>query len=95
MDTNIEAGTITECVESVTPRELRLGDTVKLSLAGYATGTVFQITSDEVHIVRPYIHTNDFSYTGGVLWYTGVEIVKLWLGSASPVAVVERGRELR
>lgn len=31
-----------------------------------------------VHLVRPYMQTSDFTYTGGVIWYIGVEQYSLY-----------------
>ena len=59
--------------------DLVLGDKVNL-LGGepYGWATVVQITGEEVHIFRVYVHVGDFSYTGGVLHFTGSETVKVW-----------------
>lgn len=59
--------------------DLVLGDKVDL-LGGdpYGWGTVVQITAEEVHIFRPYVHIGDFSYTGGVQHYIGTELVKVY-----------------
>ena len=64
------------------PAELVLGDRVNL-LPGedYGWATVVNITADTVELVRPYVHIGDFTYTGGVLHYIGVETVRLWTGS--------------
>ena len=35
--------------------------------------TVKQIKGDDITFYRPYTHTGDCSYTGGVLCYVGVE----------------------
>jgi len=70
-------------------RDINLGDTVRLSLPEYGTATVFNVTEDEVHLVRPYIHLADStSYTGGVMHYTGTEIVKLWRDSDRTLTVL-------
>jgi len=69
-------------------RDINLGDTVRLNLPEYGTATVFNVTEDEVHLVRPYIHLADFSYTGGVMHYTGTEIVKLWRDSDRTLTVL-------
>ena len=79
----------------VYPRELRLGDKVKLFEGDYGTGTVFNVEGGAVSIIRPYIHTADFSYTGGVQWYIGTETVKVSVESERCFELIERGRELR
>ncbi len=58
--------------------ELVLGDQVDLLGGPYGWATVVNITDDEVHMIRPYIHIGDFEYTGGVLHYTGHETVKVY-----------------
>lgn len=64
----------------LTPRELQLADVVQPDLDyGYNYLTVKQITASEVVLVRPFIHTADFSYTGGVLTYIGLEEVRVHL----------------
>lgn len=54
---------------------LELGDEAKLegNWNSYATFTVVKIEENAIHVVRPYIHTSDFSYTGGVIPYVGME----------------------
>lgn len=66
----------------LTAKDLVLGDKVNL-LPGepYGWATVVQITDEEVHMVRPYVHIGDFTYTGGVLNYLGNETVKVWAKS--------------
>ncbi len=59
---------------------LELGDVVKLFDGAYSYGTVQQVTEHEVFIFRPYVHTADFSYTGGVMTYIGQETVRVWRG---------------
>lgn len=54
--------------------ELKLADVV-MDRRNLELGllTVKNIKDDLVSFVRPYTHTGDFSYTGGVICYTGVE----------------------
>lgn len=54
-------------------KELQLADVVELFEGPFGTGTVTQITADEVIISRPYGVTQDFSFTGGVPYSVGVE----------------------
>lgn len=61
--------------------ELKLTDQIRLFEDPYGWATVREITEEEVILTRPYIATADFSYTGGVMTYIGLEEVKLWLGS--------------
>jgi hypothetical protein len=53
--------------------DLKLADTVELFEGAYGTGTVSQIKDGIVTIMRPYGATAEFSYTGGVIFYTGLE----------------------
>lgn len=54
--------------------ELGLGDVVRISDAGpFLCGVVRKVTDIEVIVFRPYAITADFSYTGGVIPYIGVE----------------------
>ena len=60
--------------ETMKATGLQLADTV-LDAANHEIGllTVKQIKDGQITFVRPYIHTADFSYTGGVICYTGIE----------------------
>lgn len=62
-------------MKNVKASDLRLGDIVRFAddRKPYQDFTVNNIEEDCVHVVRPYIHTLDFSYTGGVPWHIGVE----------------------
>jgi hypothetical protein len=55
--------------------ELELGDTVKLFDGPFGWGVVRRITDTLVTVFRPYAITADFSYTGGVIPYVGIEEV--------------------
>jgi len=70
--------------------ELQLGDTIQFELEAWSTAIVTQITEDEIHYFRPYGHTADFSYTGGVIPYIGIENGKLSKYSKHPVKVIYR-----
>ena len=58
--------------------DLVLGDRVRLMEDPYGWGTVVQVTEEEVHIFRVFVHVSDFVYTGGLMHYTGHELVKVW-----------------
>lgn len=61
--------------------KLQLADKVSLEMSeGYDTATVEQINHAEctVKLIRPYIHTADFSCTSGVFTYVGWEYVTLY-----------------
>ena len=56
--------------------ELRLGDRVRPkhpASRAFTDMVVKQIKNDEITFFRPYAHTADFSYTGGVICYVGIE----------------------
>ena len=55
--------------------ELKLADTVRTTEGDvpWACGTIVQVSSNTVRIFRVYGITADFSYTGGVIPYIGVE----------------------
>lgn len=58
--------------------DLRLGDTVSPThddngSRAYETATVVQIKDGRIYLFRPYATTADFSYTGGVIPYIGIE----------------------
>lgn len=74
--------------------DLKLADVVQLSDGAYMTATVSQVTADEVILTRPYIQTADFSYTGGVITYIGLETVKYYRHTERWVTVLER-KELK
>jgi hypothetical protein len=54
-------------------RELKLGDVVKLSENAWSTATVTQIKDGLISLHRPYTHTSDIEYSGGLIAYTGLE----------------------
>ena len=70
--------------------ELKLADIVELFDDGYGTATVVQITESEIHFFRPYVHTADFSYTGGVIHTIGFEYCKYSLNSNRVFKVFQR-----
>lgn len=53
--------------------EIKLADTVKLFDGPWGFAIVTKITADEIILIRPYGTTADFSYTAGVMFYTGQE----------------------
>ena len=58
-------------------RKLNLGDVVRLDgQSPYDCATVKQLTAYEVTLFRPYVSTADFSYSGGVVCYIGIEEFK-------------------
>lgn len=79
--------------------ELKLADVVILNQHAYSYATVKQITkrgTDLVNITlfRPYTQTADFSYTGGVICYIGIEEFTITVPDYEKFIVVER-KELK
>lgn len=76
--------------------DLKLGDVVAtVRTAAYRAATVVKIDGDAVHLERPYIHTADFEYTGGVISYVGIDRYTLPLTDAWPVLRLAVGPPLR
>lgn len=65
--------------EKVAAKDLRLADEVRLDgMSAWNTAIVEKVTDEFVTFFRPYGVSADFSYTGGVLCYTGVEHFSVW-----------------
>lgn len=62
---------------------LRLGDTIRVDLEAYADAVVKQINVEKrlVELFRPYMHTSDFIYSGGVIPYIGTENYSINFGT--------------
>jgi hypothetical protein len=80
---------------------LLVGDRVNLFAdqpgASYGWATVVAVTENCVDLIRPYIHTSDFTVTPGrgqsgerLLSYTGMEVVRLPRDSSRTFSVVFR-----
>ncbi len=86
--------------------ELRLADIVMLNCKdgfgkgaieipqAYTCATVIRVTDTEVTFFRPYVQTADFSYTGGVIPYIGIERFSISRDS-SPLHLVLMREELK
>lgn len=77
--------------------ELQLADVVRrVGSRGYAYDycTVRQIKDGVVTLFRPYVHTADFSGTGGVICYIGTEDIELRVDDSSRWYVLQR-KELK
>ncbi len=79
----MEYRTVRRVIPVVNTSELQLGDRImrlldsgdqrsEPDLEGGVT-TVKQIADGKVSLFRPYTHTADFSSTGGVICYVGIE----------------------
>ena len=66
--------------------QLLCGDFVEIPFTSAATGdlgsafVVKNVTKDKVFLWRPYTHLADFTYTGGVICYAGINEVTLERG---------------
>ncbi len=83
-----------ERVVHETANVLLVGDRVNLFAdqpgAPYGWGTVIEVTENEVVVVRPYVHTADFTTTSGLMSYLGQETVRLYRDSDRVFTVVFR-----
>ncbi len=80
-------------MKKVTTDSLRLGDVVAISNFGkYTNASVIHINHDaqEVEIFRPYVHTANFEFTGGVIPYIGTERFKIPFNNAYEIWLVEK-----
>ena len=59
--------------EKIKAKNLKLADIVRLNGQPFSDMIVKKATEETVTFFRPYGVTADFSYTGGVICYTGVE----------------------
>jgi len=75
----------------LTAKELKLADTVRLTcVGGYNTATVKNVTAEHVTLFRPYVETADFSYTGGVICYIGIEEFSIPRNDSFEYEVIDR-----
>lgn len=60
----------------VVAKNLQLADVIRRPgcESPYGCGTVKSIEDGHAIVFRPYVHTADFSYTGGVICYIGFEM---------------------
>jgi hypothetical protein len=83
-----------ERVVRETANVLLVGDRVNLFAdqpgAPFGWGTVIEVTEEEAVVVRPYVHTSDFTTTSGLMSYLGQEIVRLYRKSERVLDVVFR-----
>lgn len=75
-------------------KDLKLADRVRLGNFPFADAIVKQIKDGKVILFRPYATTADFSYTGGVIPYIGIEEVIYYQGDDGEVEVLDR-KELK
>jgi hypothetical protein len=77
--------------------ELQLGDTIcsrgvadSMPPRPWSTTIVVKIEDGLVHLWRPYGTTADFSYTGGVIPYVGIETYKIEVNDATEWTLYDR-----
>lgn len=63
-------------MKTIKGNKLKLADVIRLDADKFADAIVCQITDTEVILRRPYMQAEDFSYTGGVITYIGLEEFK-------------------
>lgn len=72
-------------------RNLMLGDRVRLDgIDAYSDATVIDITDKEITLFRPYVQVSDFTYTGGLIPYIGIEKFNVWRDSDTEVLLLHR-----
>ena len=72
-------------------KELKLADQIVRANGSVPhVVTVKQIKDNEITFFRPYTQTGDFSYTGGVICYIGVEEWTESVDSSSEWTLLER-----
>lgn len=82
---------------TIAARDIKLGDTIELAFmptTSFRMAVARQVTDKEITLFRIYIHTSDFSYSGGVVCYQGHEDVVISRDSTTLLRLCER-RELR
>lgn len=76
-----------------------LGDVVRLALdseisAPFNSCTVInKLPNGDVTLYRPYVHTADFSYTGGVIPYIGAETFNVY--ATNTLRLLKAGEALK
>ena len=77
----------------ITTAELQLADVVEAESTTnlvWTTCIVTQIENGQVTLFRPYGHTGEFSYTGGVIPYVGIETYKVDVDSDATWTLFQR-----
>ena len=74
-------------------KHLQLGDVVRLYDDAYADATVKNVTNAVVTLFRPYVVTADFSYSGGVICYVGIE--EFSVSRTGGFTLVRRGQPIK
>ena len=78
----------------IKPKDMQLGDRVRMiwekQSPPFMDSVVKQITDLNVTLFRPYVHTADFSYTGGVICYIGIDTWNIARDSSTEFLLLER-----
>lgn len=74
--------------------DLKLADVLHMFDGAFGTAVVHKVTDEGVYLERPYMCTDDFSSTGGVSTYIGVERFSLPKCSDRTYTVLSR-KDLR
>ena len=77
-------------IQTITPREMQLGDVIRNGDSPFSDSTVKQIKDNMITLFRPYVHTSDFSYVGGVITYIGIEEYKISVDSDREYQLIQR-----
>jgi len=78
----------------IKPAEMQLGDRVRMTWDNitppFMDSVVKQIKDRNVTLFRPYVTTADFSYTGGVICYIGIDQWNIAIDSSTEFILLER-----
>jgi len=77
----------------ITPAQMELGDRVRTvwdQNPPFSDQVVKQIKDNNVTLFRPYVATADFSYTGGVICYVGIDEWNIARDSKTEFYLLER-----
>lgn len=90
--------------KEILPSEAWLADRIRPenNADAYSDFTVVKITKEAVTLMRPYVHTADFSMSGGkgpgsssVIGYTGLETWSVWIDDSRPLGTLLHREELK
>lgn len=80
-------------LKEVKGTDLKLADIIRLDTEAFGDAIVENIDGTEITLTRPYMHHSDFSHTGGVITYIGVE--KFTVSTSGTFNLVRRGPALK
>jgi hypothetical protein len=76
-------------MKQIETKDLQLGDTVSLDYEAWDCAIVKQIKDGKVTLFRPYGTTAEFTYTGGVICYVGIEEWDIE-ANETPISLIRR-----